>query len=358
MILRARRRGRASPSSPPRLSSGPGYRHVGCGKSVSNRMLSSPTASMRLGQLVAVVLEPERRVEVAAEVLRRHLLQRGQLLGRVLGHLVVERLEDERDPADAALDRDHLEVGVPVEDAREDQVGHHPRVADEQHACRRWPAWRSRCATPTGTCRRSVMRRDAGPDVEVHGQLELGAGLPERVPRPVGQVGSAEVLRIGRHVHAAGAERRDPLGLGDAGVDVPRRHERQRQQAVARLLLDLGHAVVVDLDRQPAQRLVVDHAEVLAAETDRAREDDLRVDPALVEHLEADLRVVGARRGPCRGSTRRARCRPSSFLPSRPMTPAGAVAADRVAVEHPHERAVDRLDARHAVLDGCRARGW
>ena len=52
--------------------------------------------------------------------------------------------------------------------------------------------------------------------------------------------------------------------------------------------------VVVDLDDQPAQRFVVDQAEVLAAEADGAREDDLRVDAALVEHLEAHLRVVRA----------------------------------------------------------------
>ena len=41
------------------------------------------------------------------------------VLGRVLQQLVVHRLEDERDPADAALDRHHLEVGVAVEHARE-----------------------------------------------------------------------------------------------------------------------------------------------------------------------------------------------------------------------------------------------
>ena len=44
----------------------------------------------------------------------------------------------------------------------------------------------------------------------------------------------------------------DPLGLAHAGVDVPRRHERHREQPVARVGLDLGHAVVVDLDGQPA----------------------------------------------------------------------------------------------------------
>ena len=56
----------------------------------------------------------------------------GELVGRVLRHLVVERLEDERDPADAALDRHHLQVGVAVEHARQDQVRDDARVADEQ----------------------------------------------------------------------------------------------------------------------------------------------------------------------------------------------------------------------------------
>ena len=46
--------------------------------------------------------------------------------------------------------------------------------------------------------------------------------------------------------------------------------------------------------RQAAQRLVLDQAEVLAAEADGAREDDLRVDPALVHHLEADFGVPRA----------------------------------------------------------------
>ncbi len=84
----------------------------------------------------------------------------------------------------------------------------------------------------------------------------------------------------------------DAPRLADARVDVPRRHEREREEAVARVGLDLGHGVVVDLDGQPAQGGVVDHAEVLTAQADGAREDDLRVDPALVEHAEADDGVV------------------------------------------------------------------
>ena len=96
--------------------------------------------------------------------------------------------------------------------------------------------------------------------------------------------------------------------------------------------------------------LVLHHAEVLAAETDGAREDDLRVDAALVEHLEAHLRVVGA----------------DVDVVDRPLVEpdVGAlllpVAADdrgrgrlpeHVSVEHPRRDALDLLHAGHAVLE-------
>ena len=68
--------------------------------------------------------------------------------------------------------------------------------------------------------------------------------------------------------------------------------------------------------------VVVDHAEVLAAEADGAREDDLRVDAALVEHLEAHLRVVGADVDLVDRPLVAAPMSALSFLPSRPMTAA------------------------------------
>ena len=94
--------------------------------------------------------------------------------------------------------------------------------------------------------------------------------------------------------------------------------------------------------------LVLDHAEVLAAETDGAREDDLRVDAALVEHLEPHLRVVGA----------------DVDVVDRPLVEpdVGALllpvtADDRgrgglpehVSVEHPRRNALDLLHAGHTV---------
>ena len=179
--------------------------------------------------------------------------------------------------------------------------------------------------------------------------MEVGAHRPERVPRLVGEVGRTEVGGVGGHVHAARAERGDALGLGDARVDVPRRHQRQPEEPVAGVGLDAGHVVVVELDHQLAERFVVDHAEVLAAEAHGVREHDLRVDAALVEHAEAHLGVV----------------RPDVRVLDRPVVErevgallltvpadhrAGAGTTERVAVEHPRGDVVDRLDVRDAVL--------
>ena len=224
-----------------------------------------------------------------------------------------------------------------------------PRVADEQERPTDGEFRVHRVRVP-GVLAVERHRGDAGADVEVHRQLVLGARLPERVPGAVAEVGRAEILGIGRHVHPACAERADPLGFGDAGVDVPRRHQRHRQEPVAGVGLDLRHLVVVELDHQAAQVLVLHHAEVLAAETDGAREDDLRVDAALVENLEPHLRVVRA----------------DVDVVDRPLVEPDvgalllAVAADDrgrgglaedVAVEHPGGDAFDLLHPRHAVLD-------
>ena len=203
-----------------------------------------------------MLLEPERRVPVRPEVLRRQLRQLGRVLGRVLQELVVHRLEDERDPADAALDRDHLQRGEPVEDPGEHGVDHDAGVVEEQHraADRGLDVLVLRRPEVLAV---EVHRGVAGADVEVHRHVEIGAHLPERVPRAVGQVGGAEVLRVGRHVDAPQAEARAALGLLHAQVDVPRGHDRHREEPEVRLVLHLGHGVVVDLDAQHPQRRVL-----------------------------------------------------------------------------------------------------
>src|SRR4051812_34243318 len=146
-----------------------------------------------LRQPVAVVLEPEGRVDVALEVLRRRLLQSREVCLRVLVHLVVESLEDERDPADTALDGDRLQGWVPVEDAGQDEVGDDPRVADEQQraADGQFRGLLLRCPCVVAV---EGHRGDARADVEVHRQLEVGAHLPERVPLATGEVRCAQVL--------------------------------------------------------------------------------------------------------------------------------------------------------------------
>jgi hypothetical protein len=160
-------------------------------------------------------------------------------------------------------------------------------------------------------------------------------------------------LGVRRHVHPARPEAGDAPRLADTRVDVPRRHERERQQTVARVGLDLGHGVVVDLDGQAAQRRVVDHAEVLTPQADGAREDDLRVDAALVEHAESDDGVVRTEMHfvvcPLHQRVVRALLRAVTG-----DHPAGAEAADGMPVEHPHELALHLLDPRDAVAEGVR----
>jgi hypothetical protein len=178
--------------------------------------------------------------------------------------------------------------------------------------------------------------------------LEIAHHFPERVPRAVREIRRTEVLRIGGHVDAAHPEACHALSLRDAQVDVPRRHQRHRQQTIVRGGLDLGHAVVVELDDETAERVVFDEAEVLAAEANRAREDDLRVDAALVHHLEphfgvprADVHLVER---PLVQRAVRALLVTVSSDHAR-----GAVPVQRVPVEHPDRLAVDLLDARHPV---------
>ena len=129
-------------------------------------------------------------------------------------------------------------------------------------------------------------------DVEVHRQLQVGARLPQRVPRAVGEVGRALVLRVGRDVHAAHAHGRARAALrartrrrptpggppsGAAGCPTPpasRRWSRCRSRC-------RGGA---------ARRRATALAQALAAEADGVREDDLRVDAGLVHHREARAR--------------------------------------------------------------------
>ena len=69
---------------------------------------------------------------------------------------------------------------------------------------------------PTGTCRRRSCAVTLAPMWKCTGRWRSAHASQNGSHAAVGQVGRAEVLRVGRHVHAAGAERGDALGLGDA----------------------------------------------------------------------------------------------------------------------------------------------
>src|SRR5579875_78362 len=146
-------------------------------------------------QTVEVVLEPERRVDVRLEVLRRLPLHLPQVVGGVLRHLVVERLEDERDPSPPAFDGDHLKLGVAIEYPGEDHVHDHPRVPNEQQgaADRELSVdWMRRpWVLPV-----EAHSRHARPDVEVNGKLVLDERRPEGIPLGAGEVRSPQVLRV------------------------------------------------------------------------------------------------------------------------------------------------------------------
>ena len=144
------------------------------------------------------------------------------------------------------------------------------------------------------------------------------------------------------------AECSDALGFRDAMVDAPCRHERHRKESVPGIGLDLCHAVVVDLDGELDERAVVDHAQGLATKTNRAGVDHLRVDAALVEHLEAHDRVVRAdvnvvdrpflepEFGGC-------------LVPVPADDSRRARLAEHLSVAHPMRFTVDLLDTRHTV---------
>ena len=234
-----------------------------------------------------------------------------------------------------------------VEDARQDEVGDDAGVADEQQRAADGELGVHRVRRPR-VLAEERHRRDARPDVEVHRQLQIAADLPERIPRLVREVGRAEVVGVGGHVDAARTERGNPLRLADAFVDVPGRHQWQWQQPVVRLGLDLGHRVVVDLDREPRDDRIVTGAEPLTSEAERAREDDLRVDAALVEHLETDLGVVRALVDLVDRPLEERVIRALLRAVARDDT-AGAEAAHRLAVEHPRALSVDQLHVGNAI---------
>ena len=131
---------------------------------------------------------------------------------------------------------------------------------------------------------------------------------------------------------------------------VPSAWDGHGQEPVGRLLLYLGHAIVVDLHRDPAQVCVGHAGQPLAAETDGAGIDDLGVYPETVQHRDALSRVVGARVG-LLDHPHRQRFGRGSLAPVSADDRPGDGLPDGHAVHHPNALTLDDLVVRHAVLE-------
>ena len=236
-----------------------------------------------------------------------------------------------------------LQLGVPVEHAAQDDVGHHAGVADEEQRPADGQLGVLVLGLP-GVGAEVGHGGEAGADVEVHGQVQVGADLPQRVPGPVGQVGAADVVGVRGDVDAAQVERGDPLGLGHGCVHVPGREHRHGEEAAARVGLHLGHGVVVDLHAQQAQLGVLhDVGDPLAAEADGVGEADLGVDPRVVHDLDARLDVEGAEVDLVLGPLEE-RLGGAALAALAVDDPAAAGEAELGAVDVPHGLAVDLDD--------------
>ena len=185
-------------------------------------------------------------------------------------------------------------------------------------------------------------------DVEVDGQAELLAGVEERGPGRLGEVGQPGVLGVRTGDDPAQAHGRASAHLVQRGVHVPPRHERHREDPLARCLLELGAGVVVDLRARQPEGGVVHTEERLVAEPGDVGVHDLGVDPEVVHHLQPgrDLRrrVVHLLDGDLH---------PADAVDLRAVAVddarrTGAADVDVVA-DDPAHAPVDRLLARHEV---------
>ena len=181
------------------------------------------------------LLEEVAAVDLALEVLARlHLEVRALAPHLAVLECVVGRLEDERQEADAALDRDEAQ--------RWGTAPARPTSAGRRSAGRS----RGRAPTDVGTyvapmpCALSrsgakPTREVAAADVEADRQPGLCDGRPERIPVAVAEVGQAEVLRLAREQARRGARSRHRVDLRDRGVDVPerRRHDGSKRRGSA-----------------------------------------------------------------------------------------------------------------------------
>ena len=126
------------------------------------------------------------------------------------------------------------------------------------------------------------------------GNCSVAARLPQRIPRAVGEVGAAEVLRVRRQVHAAQPEARararasrthaSTSHAGRIAIGSSRSPDSACSSAFASLKISRQRV------RSATSCTAV--AERLAAEADDVREDDLRPDAGLVHQLQTGDGVV------------------------------------------------------------------
>ena len=113
------------------------------------------------------------------------------------------------------------------------------------------------------------------------------AGVDARQPEPGGELAEAE------RAHAALGV---ALDLGDGEVDVPQRHQAQRDVHAARRAAPLlDHPVVVRLDAGKPELPVLRLVEGLATEPGERRKRKRPVDPVELEVPDAGFGVVAAR---------------------------------------------------------------
>ena len=239
-----------------------------------------------------LVLEPEGGVDVVPEVLRGASLE---LLGCVGGHLVeipFGGLHGEGYPATTALHRHDLQLRIAVKDTAMDEVqnrGGRVRVGEggeDRHFLHEAEG------RPGERIHRGKGGK-SGADVEVHGQLKVVDQLPERLP-----VGLAEIRQVKRTrpVGDGNASQVElflyPPDLLQAGVQIPEREHRLREEPVVRLPLPIGAGVVVDFHALDAQLRILDVQEGESPEAARIRVHDLGVDAHAVHELYAGLDFI------------------------------------------------------------------
>ena len=221
-------------------------------------------------------------MHLALEVLGGKGLQRHRPVRPEALEVVVPLLEDERHPADLALDDDELQTGEPLEHAREDDV--HQRVRDAEQLEIDGAAVRLDGA-PTVQAHRAVV--EAREDVQVDGHLQSLGRLPERVVvvRRERQVGVRDLPDEPADHPALLA----PLELADRVLDVVGGEACDAEEPVRRDGAVAHQPVVVELERG-FLGLGVLHAEQLQAQR---RVEDLGAHSVL-GHLADALRRVEA----------------------------------------------------------------